>query len=131
MFLCDTNIISEFVKPEPNAGVIDWARKCRTVSASAITVEEIYFGFSWKPKPKIQALLEKILAQRFQILEVTSEICYCAGITRGQHHANGQTRAQADMLIAATAKTHQLTLVTPITDFEDCGIDLINPFSEI
>ena len=42
----------------------------------------------------------------------------------------GIVRDQADMLIAATAQVHQLTLVTRNTrDFEGCGIGLLNPFS--
>ena len=35
-----------------------------------------------------------------------------------------------DMMIAATAKTHQLTLVTRnIRDFDSCSIPLLNPFT--
>ena len=107
-----------------------WASENRVASLSVISIEEIHFGFSWKPKPKVQSLLEKILEQRFQILEVSSDISRRAGIMRGQHRTQGQTRAQADMLIAATAQIHQLILVTRNTaDFEDCGIDLLNPFT--
>jgi toxin FitB len=58
---------------------------------------------------------------------------YCgwrAGALRGQLAARGLVRHQADMLIAATAQAHQLTLVPRnIRDFEDCGIGLLNPFS--
>jgi predicted nucleic acid-binding protein len=36
----------------------------------------------------------------------------------------------ADMLIAATALTHGLTLVTRnLSDFEGCGVMLFNPFA--
>jgi predicted nucleic acid-binding protein len=38
-------------------------------------------------------------------------------------------RTQADMLIAATAALHGLTLATRNErDFEDCGVTVINPF---
>ena len=37
--------------------------------------------------------------------------------------------SEADMLIAATAFEHRLTLVTrDVDDFGDCGIALLNPF---
>jgi predicted nucleic acid-binding protein len=49
---------------------------------------------------------------------------------RGKLRNQGKTRSQADMLIAATAQIHQLTLVTRnIRDFEDCDILLLNPFT--
>ena len=36
-----------------------------------------------------------------------------------------------DLWSAATAQLHQLTLVTRNTpDFDACGIDLLNPFSD-
>jgi predicted nucleic acid-binding protein len=49
---------------------------------------------------------------------------------RGQFQARGVTRSQADMLIAATASLHGLTLVTRnVQDFDGCAIAVINPFS--
>ena len=43
-----------------------------------------------------------------------------------------QPRSQADMLIAATARIHQLTLVTRnIRDFEDCQVSILNPFTRL
>ena len=64
-------------------------------------------------------------------LEVTTPIARRAGELRGVLAARGSVRQQADMLIAATAAAHQLTLVTRNTkDFEQCGIGLLNPFGE-
>ncbi|AHJ31123.1 Yle-like protein [Nodularia spumigena CCY9414] len=41
----------------------------------------------------------------------------------------GKPRSQADILIAATAKIHSMTLVIRnIKDFEGCGISTLNPF---
>lgn len=48
---------------------------------------------------------------------------------RGGFAASGTTRHPSDMLIAATALLHKLALATRnTTDFEGCGISLINPF---
>ena len=52
-----------------------------------------------------------------------------AGQLRGKLQSQGKPRTQADMIIAATAQIHKLTLVRRNTrDFEGCGIPLINPF---
>jgi predicted nucleic acid-binding protein len=43
----------------------------------------------------------------------------------------GKTRTQADMLIAATAAEHDLILVTRnVRDFDDCGLQVLNPFAD-
>jgi predicted nucleic acid-binding protein len=63
-------------------------------------------------------------------LPITSDIARRAGELRGQLQANGQTRTQADMLIAATAQIHALTIITRnVRDFDGCGIGVLNPFT--
>lgn len=128
--LVDTNIISELARPTPNAGVIAWAQGVSAITISAITAEEIYYGLSWKPNPRVLAWFESFINMHCQILDVCDEIARHAGQLRGSLAASGQTRTQADMLIAATAQHHRLTLVTRnVRDFEHCGIALLNPFS--
>jgi predicted nucleic acid-binding protein len=69
--------------------------------------------------------------QRHEVLQISQNIARRGGELRGQLCARGIVREQADMLIAATAQAHQLTLVTRNTrDFENCGISLLNPFSD-
>ena len=129
-FLVDTNVISELVRRDPNPGVLSWADSVSSVVISAVTVEEIFFGLAWKPNQRIQGWLEQFFAEDCLICPVTIEIARCSGVLRGRFTARGQQRTQADMLIAATAQLHQLTLVTRnIRDFEDCGVALLDPFS--
>ena len=79
---------------------------------------------------KSKATFEQFFAEDCRICPVTIEIAKCSGVLRGRFTARGQQRTQADMLIAATAQLHQLTLVTRnIRDFEDCGVALLDPFS--
>jgi predicted nucleic acid-binding protein len=130
-FLVDTNILSELVRKSPDPGVLRWAAEIRQMAVSAITVEEVYYGLSWKPNPRVLVWFEEFLETHCEILPATSVIAKRAGQLRGQLQARGQTRASWDMLIAATALEHQMTLVTRNErHFEDCGVPLLNPFQE-
>ena len=129
-FLCDTNILSELVRPRPNPGVVLWSQSLSRVSLCAVTVEEIVYGLAWKPNPRIRAWFEGFIETYCEVLPVTAEIARRAGEMRGELQARGQTRSQSDMLIAATAQLHALTLVTRNSDdFEGCGIPQLNPFT--
>lgn len=129
-YLIDTNIVSELLRPSPNRGVLMWAAGQPMVGISAVTVEEAIYGLTRKANHRPIEGFEARVAEQCHIFPVTEMIARCAGTLRGQFSVRGIVRDQADMLIAATAQVHQLTLVTRNTrDFEGCGIGLLNPFS--
>jgi predicted nucleic acid-binding protein len=128
--LVDTNVLSELVRPRPDPRVVDWAGGLSSVILSAVTIEEVFFGLSAKPSPRIERWFEDFLDSDCRVLEVTTPIARHAGILRGQLARRGRPRTQADMLIAATAALHGLTLATRNErDFKDCGVTVVNPFA--
>lgn len=128
--LCDTNIISELARPQPNPGVLEWSTQVSSISLNVITLEEIAYGLVSKPNTRVQNWFQEFLKNYCQVIPITADIAYYSGELRGRLRTQGKPRTQADMLIAATAHLHQLTLVTRNTrDFEDCGISLLNPFT--
>ena len=128
-FLVDTNIISELVRPAPNSGVERWASQVSSFTVSAVTVDEIYFGLTWKPNSRVRAWFDAFFEHSCRVLPVTARVARQSGALRGALRARGISRHQADMLIAATAHVHQLTLVTRnIRDFEGCGVTVLDPF---
>lgn len=130
-YLADTNILAELGRQRPNQGVLAWADKVRLVGVSVISVEEMYFGLGWKPNVRIETWLERFLADHCELLPITPDVATLAGRTRGALQAAGATRSQADMLIAATAAHHGLTLVTRNErDFQGCGVTVLNPFTQ-
>jgi len=127
--LLDTNVLSELVRPRPDARVVAWVGGLTTIALSAITVEEIFFGLSAKPSPRIERWFTAFLETDCRVLEVTASIARHAGILRGQLSKRGATRTQADMMIAATAALHGLAIATRnARDFATCGVSVINPF---
>lgn len=105
-FLCDTNIISELARPQPNPGVLDWSATVSSISLSVITLEEILYGLASKPNARIQTWFQGFLATYCHIIPITPEIAQYSGELRGRLRIQGKPRSQADMLIAATAQIH-------------------------
>ncbi|MGD1930204.1 MAG: type II toxin-antitoxin system prevent-host-death family antitoxin [Leptolyngbyaceae cyanobacterium] len=129
--LCDTNIISELCKPQPNQGVIAWSAEVTLLAISVITLEEIGYGLSAKPNTRIQKWFQAFLSTYCQILPITLEIAECAGELLGNLRTQGITCSPADIIIAATAQVHHLTLVTRNTrNFQNCSVQILNPFRE-
>jgi predicted nucleic acid-binding protein len=95
-----------------------------------ITIDELYFGFTIKPNRRIERWFDRFLGSHCVVLEVARSIARHAGILRGQLSGRGKPRTQADMLIAATAAVHGLTLATRNErDFAHCGISVLNPWT--
>jgi toxin FitB len=132
MYLVDTNIVSEARRGSQEA--VRWLRSIdpEAVHLSVITIGEIVRGIAMKRRrdPDMATRLEAWLsdlrsAHAARILSVTDAVA----VTWGRLSAL-RTRGDADGLIAATAITHDLTLVTRNTaDFADLPIKMIDPWS--
>jgi toxin FitB len=128
--LLDTNVVSELARPTPDANVVRWMSELDELALSVITVEEVFFGLTAKPSVRVQRWFEMFVPSYCRVLAVTDAIARHAGILRGQLSRRGKTRTQADMLIAATAAAHGLTLATRNRrDFAGCGIVVLDPFA--
>lgn len=109
-FLCDTNIISEIMKPKPCLSVQTWFAEQESVCLSVISVEKIIFGLEAKQAMKKLAWFKRLLLnESCEVLPVSSEIADYCGELRALLRCRGLVRTQADSLIAATAYIHDFS----------------------
>ncbi|PWC33688.1 type II toxin-antitoxin system VapC family toxin [Azospirillum sp. TSO35-2] len=136
MYLLDTNVLSELRRPaRANPGLAAWAATVLPAELflSAITLFEIELGAGLVARrdPAKGAVLRGwidghiMAAFRGRILPVDGDVAQrCATL-----HVP-VPRPLRDSMIAATALTHRLTVVTRNTrDFEPAGVPLLNPWT--
>ena len=133
-YLLDTNVISETLKPQPELSVIDWMnqRQGVTLYLSVLTLGEIRKGIeavkSKAQKHRYQDWLEGELSVYFtgRILPIDREVAECWGRLMAQAK---RPLPSIDSLLAATAVSKQMTLVTRNTkDFAGLPVSLFNPW---
>jgi toxin FitB len=136
-FLLDTNVVSEWTKPRPDSGVVDWLSKIDedSVFLSVVTFAELRHGIERLPVSKRRKQLDEWLRGelplRFEqrILQVDGAVADEWGRLVARHDALGRPIQAMDALIAATAQVHALTLVTRnSSDFEASVKSVVNPW---
>jgi toxin FitB len=139
MYVLDTNIISELIRPRPNDGVVQWIgnQSLSYLYTTAVTKAEIYYGVHILPEGKRRTALERALNQIFntglqnRILEFNSNSAMAFAMIASNRKKAGIPISNADAQIAAICSQHGYQLVTRnVSDFVVCGIEVINPFSD-
>jgi len=119
-FLLDTNAVSEWVKPRPNPGLIGWSESADEdrIFLSVVSLAELRYGVErmapGRRRSRLEQWLQHELPLRFEarILPVDANVAEAWGRTVSRSEAAGRPIGAMDALLAATAETHQLTLVT-------------------
>jgi len=136
-FLLDTNVISELIKPLPEANVTTWIERIdeSLLYLSVLTLGEIRRGIAVLPQSRRRAILEawldKELRARFEdrILAIDLEVADRWGLLTAAARTNGIVLPVIDGLLAATALEHNLTLVTRDTgQIPSMGVAVFNPW---
>ncbi|MFZ0738174.1 MAG: type II toxin-antitoxin system VapC family toxin [Candidatus Acidiferrales bacterium] len=136
-YLLNTNVVSEWLKPRPDANVVKWLAETDedSVYLSVITFAEIRQGVeemsAGRRREALKSWLQDELPERFEgrILGVGLVVAAAWGILMARSSQMGMNLSAMDAFFAATARAHELTLITRNTKhFERLGIGLVNPW---
>jgi hypothetical protein len=138
MILLDTNVISEMMRPKPAPVVSAWLDQNpeEDLWTASVVLAELLSGIDLMPVGRKQSALresiESMITEDFrgQILKFDLPAARHYGRILALRQKMGRPIREMDALIAATALANGATLATHnISDFENCGVQLVNPWS--
>ncbi len=133
-YLLDTNILSELTKPKPNPRVLAWfaATPSDALHISVITLGELRSGVERMPDSKRRESIRLWLEQTLADWLGDRALPVSAAVADRWSRLTAQVKRPLpaiDSLLAATALTHNLRIVTHNTrDFALPGVDVVDPW---
>jgi len=133
-YLVNANVLSEPTKPEPDAKVVGWLSAHEgDFVVDAVILGEISLGVLSLPRGRKRAQLNRWLEAVVQTMDC---VPWDAAVSRRWAQLvvdlrnKGQAMPVLDGMIAATALTHDLTVVTRnVRDFQRASVKVFNPFA--
>ena len=137
MIVLDTNVVSELMRPTPNADVLAWldSQAADALWLNSVVLSELLYGIARMPEgarraqlaQAVQAMLAEDFAGRVLPFDLDAAAVYADLVATRERQ--GQPVAMADAQIAAICLAHGATLVTGNTKyFEGLGLTLCNPW---
>ena len=138
MIILDTNVVSEPLKPAPDAAVLAWlnAQEPQTLYLTSVSLAELLSGISALPNGRRRDALKLALTAQMlplfegRILPFDTVAAQAFALVNASATGSGNPISFADCAIAAIASAHGFTLATRNTrDFRDTGVETINPWT--
>jgi toxin FitB len=138
MIMLDTNVLSELMRPKPSPRVVAWvARQPATeLFTTSITEAEVFYGIELltkgKRRERLLAAAEAMFAEDLagRIFGFESDTARVFSKIAAHRRGLGRPISHADAQIAAIAQVRGAKLATRnVTDFEDCGLDVVDPWN--
>ena len=138
-WLLDTNVISELRRPKPEPKVMEFIRSqpLEGLFVSIVTFAEIRFGIELLPDATRRSDLNDWLAHKVRpmfeqrVLAVSENVMFKWRLLVDEGRKAGHTFSQPDLIIAATALHHGLTVVSrDASDFTKARVPVLNPWRD-
>ena len=138
-WLLDTNILSELRRPRPEAKVRAFVERqpLDLLYVSEVTLAEIRFGIELLADSGRRSALSAWLTHKLRpmfdqrVLPVSEDIVFTWRVLVEEGRKAGHTFSQPDLIIAATAQHHGLTIVSRDTaDYVKARVAVFNPWVE-
>ena len=137
MIILDTNVFSELLRARPAPRVLSWVdgQAQDTLFATSITEAEILTGIAILPdgrrRDRLTVAANRLFGELFQdrVWPFDRGAAHSYAAIVAGRRAGGRSVSQFDCQIAAIARSRRMALATRnIRDFEECGIEVINPW---
>ena len=136
-WLLDTNVLSELRRPKPEPKVVSFVadQPLDSLHISIVTLAEIRFGIEILPNVTRRSELNDWLAHKVRpmleqrVLPITEDVMLKWRLLVEEGRKAGHTFSQPDLIIAATAQHHGLTVASRDTDeYEKARVAVFNPW---
>jgi len=138
MIILDTNLLSEIMRPKPEAPVSDWLRtySMLDLGTTTINIAEIKLGLARLPAGRRRVELERKFATLMtrglagRVFDFDQPAADVFGDILAARERMGRRLEGFDGLIAAIALSRGFAIATRnMRDFEGCGVTVINPWN--
>ncbi len=139
-WLLDTNVLSELRRAKPHRKVIAFiaAQPLELLYVSTVTFAEIRFGIELVEEPGRRAELTAWLTNRVRpmfegrVLAVSEDVMFKWRLAVEEGRKARHTFSQPDLIIAATALHHGLTVVSrDVSEYRKARVPVFNPWLDV
>jgi hypothetical protein len=136
-WLLDTNILAELRRPKPEPKVVAFvaAQPLESLYVSTVTLAEIRFGIELLPEAARRSDLNDWLTHKVRpmfaqrVLPVSEDVIFKWRLLVEAGRKAGHTFSQPDLIIAATALLHGLTIISRDTaEYLRARVTVFNPW---
>jgi hypothetical protein len=140
MVILDTNVISEMTRIAPEPNVVAWylRQDSGSIFTTTVTLAEVLYGLNLLPEGSRRDRLSEFADGFFRnemagkVLSFDERSAVHYGKIRAAKRQLGMSMSSLDAQIAAIAAASVAALATRnVTDFERCGIAVVNPWDYV